>query len=66
MCYQSHSMTLSHCGMLQKGSTSEFVTIDDEYGPVTSVSWAPDGCHIAIGLDSINRRIGWLVMISSC
>lgn len=32
------------------GSTSELVTVDDENGPVTSVSWAPDGQHIAIGL----------------
>ncbi|KAH7571458.1 hypothetical protein ACOSP7_014066 [Xanthoceras sorbifolium] len=34
------------------GSTSELVTIDDENGPVTSVSWAPDGRHIAIGLNN--------------
>nr|GMD63237.1 cell division cycle 20.2, cofactor of APC complex-like [Ipomoea batatas] len=32
------------------GSTSELFTIDDENGPVTSVKWAPDGRHIAIGL----------------
>ena len=34
------------------GSTSELVTVDDEVGPVTSVSWAPDGRHIAIGLNN--------------
>ncbi|KAJ9179744.1 hypothetical protein P3X46_008078 [Hevea brasiliensis] len=34
------------------GSTSELVTIDDEIGPVTSVNWAPDGRHIAIGLNN--------------
>ncbi|XP_010242584.1 PREDICTED: cell division cycle 20.1, cofactor of APC complex-like, partial [Nelumbo nucifera] len=34
------------------GSTSELVTIDDEDGPVTSVSWAPDGRHIAVGLNN--------------
>ncbi|PON82002.1 Guanine nucleotide-binding protein, beta subunit [Trema orientale] len=34
------------------GSTSELVDIDDESGPVTSVSWAPDGRHIAIGLNN--------------
>ncbi|WCJ42322.1 Cell division cycle 20.1 cofactor of APC complex [Euphorbia peplus] len=34
------------------GSTSELVTIDDEIGPVTSVNWAPDGRHIAVGLDN--------------
>ncbi|KHG27991.1 Anaphase-promoting complex subunit cdc20 [Gossypium arboreum] len=33
-------------------STSELVTIDDDNGPVTSVSWAPDGQHIAIGLNN--------------
>ncbi|KAJ1394638.1 WD40/YVTN repeat-like-containing domain superfamily [Sesbania bispinosa] len=32
------------------GSTSELVTVEDENGPVTSVNWAPDGRHIAIGL----------------
>lgn len=31
-------------------STSELVTIDDVNGPVTSVSWAPDGQHLAVGL----------------
>lgn len=34
------------------GSTSELVTVDEENGPVTSVSWAPDGRHIAVGLNS--------------
>ncbi|XP_077242902.1 cell division cycle 20.2, cofactor of APC complex-like [Tasmannia lanceolata] len=34
------------------GSTSELVTVNDENGPVTSVSWAPDGQHIAVGLNS--------------
>ncbi|KAJ8771356.1 hypothetical protein K2173_026533 [Erythroxylum novogranatense] len=34
------------------GSTSELVTIEDENGPVTSVNWAPDGRHIAIGLNN--------------
>ncbi|KAK4835306.1 hypothetical protein QYF36_008099 [Acer negundo] len=33
-------------------STSELVTIDDDKGPVTSVSWAPDGRHIALGLNN--------------
>ena len=49
------------------GSTSELVTIDDENGPVTSVNWAPDGRHIAIGLNNsevqlwdstANRQVG--------
>lgn len=34
------------------GSTSELVTVDDEIGPVTSISWAPDGRHIAVGLNN--------------
>ncbi|XP_042506485.1 cell division cycle 20.1, cofactor of APC complex-like [Macadamia integrifolia] len=34
------------------GSSDELVTIEDDYGPVTSVSWAPDGRHIAIGLQN--------------
>ncbi|GMH19108.1 hypothetical protein Nepgr_020949 [Nepenthes gracilis] len=34
------------------GSTSELVMVDDENGPITSVSWAPDGKHIAVGLNN--------------
>ncbi|CAN7015649.1 unnamed protein product [Brassica rapa subsp. trilocularis] len=34
------------------GSTSELVTIDDEKGPVTSINWAPDGRHVAVGLNN--------------
>ena len=34
------------------GSTSELVTIEDEDGSVTSVNWAPDGQHIAIGMNN--------------
>ncbi|KAM0050166.1 putative transcription factor WD40-like family [Helianthus debilis subsp. tardiflorus] len=30
------------------GNTSELVTTDDETGPVTSVKWAPEGCHISV------------------
>ncbi|XP_072960844.1 cell division cycle 20.2, cofactor of APC complex-like [Typha angustifolia] len=33
-------------------STSKLVTVDEDSGPVTSVCWAPDGQHIAIGLNS--------------
>lgn len=33
-------------------ATSELVTIDEENGPVTSVKWAPDGQHIAVGLNN--------------
>ncbi|RLM73609.1 hypothetical protein C2845_PM15G20700 [Panicum miliaceum] len=39
------------------GSTSELVTVGDDYGPVTSVSWAPDGRHIAVGLDSSDVQL---------
>ncbi|VFQ94001.1 unnamed protein product [Cuscuta campestris] len=35
-----------------EGSTSELVTVDDEFGPVTSVIWAPDSRHVAIGLNN--------------
>ncbi|GER33466.1 transducin family protein / WD-40 repeat family protein [Striga asiatica] len=34
------------------GSTSELVVINEESGPVTSVKWAPDGRHIAVGLNN--------------
>ncbi|KAH7672233.1 Anaphase promoting complex Cdc20 Cdh1 and Ama1 subunits protein [Dioscorea alata] len=33
-------------------STSELTTVEEDFGPVTSVSWASDGRHIAIGLNS--------------
>lgn len=39
------------------GSTSELDTVDDENGPVTSVSWAPDGRHIAIGLNNSDVQL---------
>lgn len=38
-------------------STSDLVTIDDDYGPITSVSWASDGQHIAIGLNSSDIQL---------
>ncbi|KAM0851355.1 hypothetical protein ACQ4PT_052475 [Festuca glaucescens] len=34
------------------GSISELATVHEDDGPVTSVSWAPDGRHIAVGLAS--------------
>ncbi|KAL8095583.1 cell division cycle 20.2, cofactor of APC complex-like [Apium graveolens] len=34
------------------GATSELVTLDEELGPVTSVKWAPDGRHIAVGMNN--------------
>jgi len=39
------------------GSTSELVTIDEDSGPITSVSWAPDGRHIAVGLNSSDVQL---------
>jgi len=38
-------------------STSELVTVDDDDGPVTSVSWAPDGRHLAIGLNNSHVQL---------
>jgi len=55
-------------------SATELVTIDEDSGPVTSVSWALDGRHIAIGLNSSdvqlwdstsNRLVGSLLIICS-
>ncbi|KAK4480562.1 hypothetical protein RD792_013640 [Penstemon davidsonii] len=34
------------------GNTSELVTVYEEMGPVTSIKWAPDGRHIAVGLNN--------------
>lgn len=39
------------------GSTSELVTVDDDKGPVTSVNWAPDGRHIAVGLNNCEVQL---------
>ncbi|KAF8365104.1 hypothetical protein HHK36_032890 [Tetracentron sinense] len=39
------------------GSTSELGNFYDEDGPVTSVSWAPDGQHIAVGLNNSNVQL---------
>ncbi|KAI4348859.1 hypothetical protein L6164_009528 [Bauhinia variegata] len=39
------------------GSALELVTVDEEDGPVTSVSWAPDGKHIAIGLNNSSVQL---------
>ena len=33
-------------------SISELLIADDEEGPVTSVSWAPDGRQIAVGMNN--------------
>ncbi|NP_001400407.1 cell division cycle protein 20 [Zea mays] len=39
------------------GSTSELVTVGEDSGPVTSVSWAPDGRHMAVGLNSSDVQL---------
>ncbi|KAG6527215.1 cell division cycle 20.2, cofactor of APC complex-like [Zingiber officinale] len=39
------------------GATSELVTLDEDSGPVTSVSWAPDGQHLAVGLNSSDIQL---------
>ncbi|PKA45967.1 Protein fizzy-like 2 [Apostasia shenzhenica] len=39
------------------GSTSELVTVEDDLGPVTSVSWAPDGQHVSIGLNNSHIQL---------
>jgi cell division cycle protein 20 (cofactor of APC complex) len=38
-------------------STSELVTVDDDNGPITSVSWSSEGQHIAIGLNSSDIQL---------
>ena len=35
----------------------KLVTVDDEDGPITSVSWDLDGRHIAIGLNNSHVQI---------
>ncbi|RAL48810.1 hypothetical protein DM860_001130 [Cuscuta australis] len=37
--------------------TSELVTVDDEFSPVTSVKWAPDGKHVAVGLNNSDVQL---------
>ncbi|KAK3437668.1 hypothetical protein EUGRSUZ_C02311 [Eucalyptus grandis] len=39
------------------GSITELVTFNNEEGPVTSVSWAPDGQSIAIGLQNSHVQL---------
>ncbi|XP_061375329.1 cell division cycle 20.1, cofactor of APC complex-like [Gastrolobium bilobum] len=38
-------------------STSELVTVEEEDGPITSVSWAPDGRRLAIGLNNSHVQL---------
>lgn len=39
------------------GSISEVVTVDEEDGPVKSVSWASEGRYIAVGLNNSDVQI---------
>ncbi|KAL0928051.1 hypothetical protein M5K25_002287 [Dendrobium thyrsiflorum] len=41
-----------------EGSISELVTVEDDLGPLTSVNWAPDGQHLAIGLNNSEVQLG--------
>lgn len=49
------------------GSTTELLSADDDMGPVTSVKWAADGRHLAVGFnnshvqlwDSSSIRLVW-------
>jgi cell division cycle protein 20 (cofactor of APC complex) len=45
------------------GSSSELLSIDDEIGPVTSVRWAPDGRHLAVGLNNSHVQLWDSVVI---
>ncbi|CAI9289239.1 unnamed protein product [Lactuca saligna] len=46
------------------GSTSELLSTDDDSGPVTSVKWAPDGRHIAVGFNNSEVQL-WDASIST-
>ncbi|KAK4486307.1 hypothetical protein RD792_008978 [Penstemon davidsonii] len=39
------------------GSISELLTAEDSIGPVTSVRWAPDGRHIAVGFSNSHVQL---------
>ncbi|ONK56089.1 uncharacterized protein A4U43_C10F4020 [Asparagus officinalis] len=41
----------------RRRSINELTTVDEGIGPVTSVSWAPDGRHIAVGLNSSDVQL---------
>ncbi|KAL5056335.1 hypothetical protein RYX36_037017 [Vicia faba] len=52
-----------HLWDANNSSTSELVTVGEEHGHVTSLSWAPDGRHLAIGLNSSHVQI-WDVALT--
>ncbi|KAF3642121.1 Cell division cycle 20.5, cofactor of APC complex [Capsicum annuum] len=39
------------------GSTTELLTVGDDFEPVTSVSWSPDGRHLAIALNNLHVQL---------
>ncbi|PHU08682.1 Cell division cycle 20.1, cofactor of APC complex [Capsicum chinense] len=39
------------------GSTTELLTVGDDFGPVTSVSWSPDGRHLAVSLNNSHVQL---------
>lgn len=39
------------------GSVAQLLSVDDETGPVTSVRWAPDGKHLAVGLSNSHVQL---------
>ena len=46
-----------HLWNASNDSASKLVTVNHEDGPITSVSWAPDGRHIAIGLNNSHVQL---------
>ncbi|GKB47029.1 cell division cycle 20.2, cofactor of APC complex-like protein, partial [Tanacetum coccineum] len=41
----------------EDGLSSELLSADEDSGPVTSVKWAPDGIHIAVGLNNADVEL---------
>ncbi|KAM3270828.1 hypothetical protein P3S67_029030 [Capsicum chacoense] len=39
------------------GSTTELLTIGDDFGPMTSVSWSPDGRRLAVALNNSHVQL---------
>ncbi|XP_059276629.1 cell division cycle 20.2, cofactor of APC complex-like [Lycium ferocissimum] len=39
------------------GSTTELLEVDDDFGPVTGVSWSPDGRHLAVALNNSHVQL---------
>ncbi|KAJ8561175.1 hypothetical protein K7X08_027365 [Anisodus acutangulus] len=39
------------------GSTTELLAVNDDFGPVTGVSWSPDGRHLAVALNNSHVQL---------